>query len=70
MTLEQFDELKTTIQRMAVTADALGRTCHMLAAGETDAARHAFFHRLHVALTDCKLALHHALNAAPTMVQA
>jgi hypothetical protein len=69
MTPEQFDELKTTVTRMRDTADALSRTCHMLAASETDAARHGYFHRLHVSLNDCKLALHHALSAAPTMVQ-
>jgi hypothetical protein len=69
MSPEQYSELLATVKRMAVTADALSHTCQMLSAGETDAARHAFFHRLHAALTDCKLALHHALDAAPVMVQ-
>ena len=69
MTPEQFVELKTTVTRMRDTADALSRTCAMLAASETDAARHGYFHRLHVSLNDCKLALHHALKAAPTIVQ-
>jgi hypothetical protein len=68
VTREQFRELVATVQKFATTADALSRTCAMLAAGETDAARHGYFHRLHVSLNDCKLALHHALNAAPTMV--
>jgi hypothetical protein len=68
MTPEQFSELATTMQRMRDTCDALSRTCSMLAAGETDAGRHAFFRRLHVVLNDAKLALHHTLNAAPPMV--
>jgi hypothetical protein len=41
----------------------------MLAAGETSAERHGFFHRLHVALNDCALSLRHAIDAAPTIVQ-
>ena len=69
MTPAQYQELNTTMQRMRDTCDALSRTCAMLAAGETDAARHAYFHRMHIALNDCKLALHHALNAAPVVVQ-
>jgi hypothetical protein len=44
-------------------------TCQMLASSETDAGRHAFFHRMHVVLNDAKLALHHTLDAAPAMVQ-
>jgi hypothetical protein len=68
MSPDQYSELLTTVKRMCGTADALGRTCQMLAASETSAARHAYFHRLHIALTDCKLALGHALDAAPVMV--
>jgi hypothetical protein len=69
MTLEQYEELKTTVTRMRDTADALSRTCAMLAAGDTDAARHGYFHRLHIALNDCALSLRHAIGAAPTIVQ-
>ena len=69
MTPEQFVELKTTVTRMRDTADALSRTCLMLAAGETSAARHGYFHRLHIALNDCALSLRHAIDAAPTIVQ-
>jgi hypothetical protein len=68
MTLEQYEELKTTVSHMRDASDALSRTCQMLAAGETNAARHAYFHRMHVALTDCKLALGHTIDAAPAMV--
>jgi hypothetical protein len=70
MTPEQYQELMTTVAHMRDTSDALSRTCQMLAASETSAARHAYFHRLHIALNDCKLALGHALDAAPVMVQA
>jgi hypothetical protein len=69
MTPEQFVELKTTVTRMRDTADALSRTCLMLAAGETSAARHGYYHRLHIALNDCALSLRHAIDAAPTIVQ-
>jgi hypothetical protein len=69
MTQDQFAELLATVGHMRDTCDALGRTCQMLAASETDAARHGYFHRMHIALNDCKLALHHALNAAPVVVQ-
>jgi hypothetical protein len=69
MSPDQYNELVRTIQRMRDTSDALSRTCQMLAASETDAARRGYFHRLHVSLHDCKLALHHAIDAAPTMVQ-
>ena len=69
MTLEQYEELKTTVSHMRDASDALSRTCHLLAASETDAARHAYFHRMHIALNDCKLSLRHAIKAAPTIVQ-
>jgi hypothetical protein len=69
MSPEQYSELLTTVRRMCDTADALSRTCQMLASSETDAGRHAFFHRMHVVLNDAKLALHHTLDAAPAMVQ-
>jgi hypothetical protein len=69
MSPEQFSELVTTMQRMRDTCDALSRTCQILAAGETDAARHAFFHRMSVVLNDAKFALNHTLAAAPAMVQ-
>jgi hypothetical protein len=69
MTPQQYAELIATAERMRDTADALSRTCAMLAAGETRAERHAYFHRMHIALNDCKLVLHHALKAAPAMVQ-
>jgi hypothetical protein len=69
MSPDQYSELLTTVGHMRDTSDALSRTCAMLAAGETDAARHGYFHRLHVSLNDCKLALHHALDAAPVMVR-
>jgi hypothetical protein len=69
MSLEQYGELVTTVTHMRDTSDALSRTCQMLAAGETSAERHGFFHRLHVALNDCALSLRHAIDAAPTIVQ-
>jgi hypothetical protein len=68
MSPEQFSELLTTVKHMRDTADALSRTCHMLAAGETSAARHAYFHRMHIALNDCALSLRHAIDAAPHAV--
>jgi hypothetical protein len=69
MSPDQYRELVTTIQRMRDAADALGRTCQMLAASETSAARHGYFHRLHIALNDCAISLRHAIDAAPTIVQ-
>jgi hypothetical protein len=68
MTSAQYDELMTTVKRMRDTADALSRTCQMLAASETSAARHGYFHRLHIALNDCAISLRHAIDAAPAMV--
>lgn len=65
MTTDEYAELLATVKCMRDTADALSRTCQILAADETSAARHAYFHRLHVALNDCGLALHHAIDAAP-----
>ena len=69
MTPAEYQELTTTVSRMRDTSDALSRTCAMLAAGETDAGRHAFFHRMSVVLNDAKFALNHTLDAAPAMVQ-
>ena len=69
MTPEQFDELKTTVTRMRDTADALSRSCQMFATGEKDAARHAVFHRLYVALNDCAIALRHTIDAAPAVLR-
>jgi hypothetical protein len=65
MTPKQYDELIVTVLRMRDTADALSRSCHMFAMAEKDVARHAYFHRLHVALNDCSLALKHTIDAAP-----
>jgi hypothetical protein len=69
MTPKQFSELLTTAKRMRDTADALSRSCQMFAAVEKDAARHAYFHRLHVALNDCALALRHTIDAAPAVLR-
>jgi hypothetical protein len=69
MTPAQYQELMTTVEHMRNTSDALSRTCQMLAASETSAARHGYFHRLHIALNDCATSLRHAIDAAPTMVQ-
>ena len=69
MNPDQFSELVTTIQRMRDTADALSRSCQMFATGEKDAARHAYFHRLHVALNDCALVLRHTIDAAPAVLR-
>jgi hypothetical protein len=62
MTAEQFAELMVTVRRMRDTADALFRSCHMFATVEKDAARYAYFHRLHVALNDCALALRRTMT--------
>jgi hypothetical protein len=67
MSPEQFSELVTTLSHMRDTCDALSRTCQMLAASETDAGRHAFFHRMHAVLNDAKFALNHTLDSAPAM---
>jgi hypothetical protein len=69
MTKEQFDELLTTAKRMRDTADGLSRACQMFARVDKDPARHAFFHRLHVALNDCALALRHTIDAAPAVLR-
>jgi hypothetical protein len=69
MTPAQYQELMTTVKRMRDTADALSRSCHMFATLEKDAARHAYFHRLHVALNDCALALRHTIDAAPAVLR-
>jgi hypothetical protein len=69
MSPEQFSELVTTLSCMRETAHVLSRSMEMFARTEPDAARHAYFSRLHVALGDCALALGHALKAAPTIVQ-
>ena len=69
MTPEQFAELLTTAKRMRDTADALARSCQMFATGEKDPARHAYFHRLHVALNDCALAQRHTIDAAPAAIK-
>jgi hypothetical protein len=68
MTPEQFDGLKTTVTRMRDTADALSRSMQLFASSEEDPARHAFFHRMHMALNDCAISLRHAIGAAPAMV--
>jgi hypothetical protein len=68
MSPDQYRELLATVKNMAVTADALSHTCQMLSAGETDAARHAYFHRLHVAFNDCAIGLRQAIDAAPTVL--
>jgi hypothetical protein len=69
VTKEQFSELLTTAKRMRDTADALSRACQMFATVEKDAARHAYFHRLHVALNDCAFALRHTIDAAPAVLK-
>jgi hypothetical protein len=69
MTRAEYDSLLGTVQRMAKTADILSRTMATIAASETQASRHATFHRLHSVLTDTAINLRHAIDAAPTMVQ-
>jgi hypothetical protein len=69
MTPEQFSELLTTAKRVRDTASALSQACQMFARVEKEPVRHAYFHRLHVVLNDCALALRHTIDAAPAVLK-